>query len=506
MKANYSNVAFIIGGVSVSTELLCYQLLQPFAGNSFFIWLITLSFTLIGMLLGYYSTYNKNTTVESLPKYICIALFFYFASTYITKQIIYKFYTLDYRLLSAIIALFFVIPVSFYLTKITPILVSVSKKNEEQKNVGNLFLLSTIGAATFILVTGVVLIPYFGFLTSKFLLSVCLLICVFVCYKISKSKSKLYIYLGMLIVFFQLLEVIVSKKQMVANSTIEYASSSILGQMQVINNGKAKMLVVNSMLQSTDNINEDFSTFPYVHFISYVSSLYPEKSNILLGGVGSGSLIKEFIKLKLNVTAVDIDKRMFDVAEENFNLNRELYDFYVDDFRHFLNKTKNKYDVVVLDISIGESQPAHLYTVESFSKIKDCLTENGIVLIHYVADTKSKSFCSLYNTILESGMQSKVYSTNEYSNSDLVLVVTKNNLNKYLNANQFRKNDRHVEALKIANFYNKPKSDFNCANAIIFTDNNPVLDILHQEFVIETRTNTLKNVPTLKVNNLIGYE
>jgi spermidine synthase len=506
VKANYSNIAFIIGGVSVSTELLCYQLLQPFAGNSFFIWLITLSFTLIGMLLGYYSTYNKNLSIELLPKYICIALFFYFSSTYITKQIIYKFYTSDYRLLSAIIALFFVIPVSFYLTKITPILVSLSKKNEEQKNVGNLFLISTIGAATFILVTGVILIPYLGFLTSKFLLSVCLLICVFICLKISKPKSKFYVYLGLIICSFQLLEVVLSKKQMLGNSTIEYASSSILGQMQVINNGKTKMLVVNSMLQSTDNLNEDFSTFPYIHFISYVSSLYPEKSNVLLGGVGSGSLIKEFIKLKLNVTAVDIDKRMFNVAEQNFKLNRELYDFYVDDFRHFVNKTKNKYDVVVVDISIGESQPAHLYTVESFLKIKNCLNENGIMLIHYVADTKSKSFCSLYNTILESGMQAKVFSTNDYSTSDLVLVVTQNNLNKYLNANHFRKKDRHVEALKISNFYNKPKSGFDCTNAIVFTDNNPVLDILHQEFVVETRTNTLKNVPTLKANNLIGYE
>jgi len=55
--------------------------------------------------------------------------------------------------------------------------------------------------------------------------------------------------------------------------------------------------------------------------------------------------------------------RFFDLETNKLNLT-------IDDGRHFLNRCRKQYDVVVLDAFLGDSSPSHLMTREAFASIR----------------------------------------------------------------------------------------------------------------------------------------
>jgi hypothetical protein len=58
----------------------------------------------------------------------------------------------------------------------------------------------------------------------------------------------------------------------------------------------------------------------------------------------------------------------------------------LDDGRHFLNRCKKQYDVVVLDAFLGDSSPSHLLTRQAFAAIGKVLRPGGTLVINTFGD------------------------------------------------------------------------------------------------------------------------
>ncbi len=111
-----------------------------------------------------------------------------------------------------------------------------------------------------------------------------------------------------------------------------------------------------------------------------------EMEHILLLGVAGGSVVKTLIDeihYKGKITGVEIDPDMIQVANEYFNLNQiEQLEIVIDDAFEFVLKTKDKYDLIIIDIFEDINMPNFLF--ENFFSDRVCfhLKSGGFVLFN----------------------------------------------------------------------------------------------------------------------------
>lgn len=108
--------------------------------------------------------------------------------------------------------------------------------------------------------------------------------------------------------------------------------------------------------------------------------------HILLLGVAGGSVIKTLvdeIEYKAKITGVEIDSDMIQIANQYFGLDKiKQLEIIIDDAFEFVLKTKNKYDLIIIDIFEDIKMPNFLF--ESFFSERICslLKNHGFVLFN----------------------------------------------------------------------------------------------------------------------------
>ena len=108
--------------------------------------------------------------------------------------------------------------------------------------------------------------------------------------------------------------------------------------------------------------------------------------NILVLGVAGGSVIKTLadeIKFKGTITGVEIDKEVVAIANTYFKLNEiKNLDLIIDDAFEFVLKTKNKYDLIIIDIFQDTTMPNFLFEDFFINRINFLLNVNGFILFN----------------------------------------------------------------------------------------------------------------------------
>lgn len=108
--------------------------------------------------------------------------------------------------------------------------------------------------------------------------------------------------------------------------------------------------------------------------------------HILVLGVAGGSVIKTLvdeIEYKGKITGVEIDPDMIQIANQYFNLNKiKQLQIVIDDAFEFVLKTKDRYDLIIIDIFEDTNMPNFLF--EKFFSERVCflLKDQGFVLFN----------------------------------------------------------------------------------------------------------------------------
>ncbi|MCW4470105.1 fused MFS/spermidine synthase [Flavobacterium sp. MFBS3-15] len=114
--------------------------------------------------------------------------------------------------------------------------------------------------------------------------------------------------------------------------------------------------------------------------------------NVLVLGVAAGSVIKtlaEEIKFTGKITGVEIDPAVVEIANKYFGLNRiSNCEIIVDDAFEFVLKTKEKYDLIIIDIFRDTEMPNFLFEEFWINRINFLLTVNGFILFNTMVLTK----------------------------------------------------------------------------------------------------------------------
>jgi predicted O-methyltransferase YrrM len=134
--------------------------------------------------------------------------------------------------------------------------------------------------------------------------------------------------------------------------------------------------------------------------------------HVLLLGVAGGSVIKTLvdeIEYKGKITGVEIDPDMIQIANQYFNLDQiKQLEIIIDDAFEFVLKTKDKYDLIIIDVFEDIKMPNFLFESFFANRVFSLLKNKGVVLFNtmildeahnvrnrkYISEINSKLFSS----------------------------------------------------------------------------------------------------------------
>ena len=437
---------FICGAIGMILELIAARVLSPYVGSSNLIWTTIIGIMLTSMSLGYWiggKKADKNPNKDSLSDFILLGA--------ITASLIPLFETIVVKQLSNIsdnlvlvamasATIVFGIP-SFVLATVSPFAVKLVDK--EYINVGEvsgrISSLSTIGSIVGTFLGGFFLIPTFGTRTIIFGVVIVLLMLSILLHE--KKDKKYFLLIAVIVIsiigFQAIGKVVFDRKNSDIIKDVDSEYSRIFVKQVAAKGTTYKTLQVDDGLESYIDEKTGKMGAEYLYYYNLTNYyLKNNKSTLMIGGAAytyPTYYLNNFKDKTIDVS--EIDEKMTKLATSEFSLNTDnpRLHIYHQDGRSFLNKTTNKYDVILIDAFKGTNAPFELTTYEAMENAKKSLNDNGMVItniISSVTGSESKFInyeYSTYKKVFDDVKVFKVNKINDNTRQNLILIGFKGN-------------------------------------------------------------------------------
>lgn len=405
MKSKYFYLYLIIfleGYVVLATELLAIRQLTPFVGSGTETVAIVIAAVLMPLAFGYYlgGRYRAKkgrggiiTIREKLIRNIInSSVFLVIGLSYVFLELFFvglHGIGINHRVSQTFIySLLFLAAPIFMLGQTVPLISNFFMRENLSKLTGKILFFSTVGSFMGAILSTMVLMSFIGVNNT--------------------------VIVNILILF--ILVVVLSKKIVGVNNVIMLAlvgfatvlnSNSMMAKLNIVENNRYSTIVVspskNIIKNDFDpddkiiNINRSNSgkyspdperRFQYIQFIekNFINTLPKtgEKKKILV--VGAGGFTVGIDDTFHDYVFVDIDSSLKEVSEKyllppgKLGANKK---FDPQDARAFLNSTREKYDLIILDAySNNYDVPSYLLTAEFFRQVNSSLADGGVMLFN----------------------------------------------------------------------------------------------------------------------------
>lgn len=420
-------LSFLEGGSVMVCELVGAKMLAPFFGTSLYVWAAALGLTLGGLTIGYFlggRLSAKYSNDQRLLYYVLIAASIFMVLMPVTSHwIMSAAIEMNLQTGAILSLLIFMVPPLIFMGMTSPIIINLLTNDADRagNSAGNVYAISTLGGILLTFLMGFYIIPNFGITKPAIITGCVLAILPIISLLRRKQKSSL---LALVVLFGLSAWKLNENIEYHEDYNVLYESEGILGQIKVVDHPSfeitedARMgrgLIVNNTLQTYVGVDLDFqySIWSWANYFPTAASVFPEGSNVLLLGLGGGTLVKQFDRMGFHVDVVEIDKRVWDVSVEYFKMDPSTK-VYIDDARHFVKTAKKKYDIIVFDTFLSESVPEHLMTLEGFEDARRILNPNGMIMANfygYLEGDVGKAARAVYKTFLASNFKVEILAT-----------------------------------------------------------------------------------------------
>lgn len=411
---------FVVGFCTIVYELLIGSISSYFIGDSITQFSITIGLTMTAMGIG--------TLI----------------SRFVTKNLIYWFIVIE--LLIAVIGglsvpiLYFIYSIQFFYYPIMCILIIVigtligleipllTRIMEEyfklKENISNVLSLDYLGAFFASLAFPFILLPLLGIFNTSLstgLLNLLIGILAFAWFKNKLTlKRRAMLKLQGIFIFVLLIGCFLFSKEIsmyLENSMYDdrvIFSKQTKYQKLIITKNKADIrLFIDGNVQFS-SIDEYRYHEPLIHI---PMGLVNHHENILVLGGGDGLAARELLKYDdiKNITIVDLDKEMTDLAVKNTvmaNLSENSFknpkvNIINDDAFKFLENANEYYDVIIIDLpDPNNSSLARLYSKEFYKVVHKKLAKNGIAVTQATSPFFSpEAFWCIKESMLSAGFK-----------------------------------------------------------------------------------------------------
>ena len=160
--------------------------------------------------------------------------------------------------------------------------------------------------------------------------------------------------------------------------TVREARDTRYHRLLVVEDGTSRYLRFDSSFQSGMYLKRPFATrFSYSDYLQLGLAYNPSARKILVIGLGGAAVQKRLWRdfRDVEVTTVELDPAVVDVAYRWFHLPRDpRLPVEVDDGRRFLQRTDERFDVIMVDAFYSDGVPFHMTTLEFAQLMRDRLT------------------------------------------------------------------------------------------------------------------------------------
>ena len=403
-------VVFICGAMVMILELVASRILAPFVGTSSYVWTSLIGIILGSLSFGYWlggRLADRNPKRFALAMILFNAAIFIGATTFINILVlsVIEQYISDIRIAAIISTLVLFSFPSVLLGMVSPYAVKLQMADIDKtgSTVGNLYAISTIGSIVGTFLAGFVLIPSFGSEKNLLIISIVLLFTSFIVYfdKGFKLNILFFIILIMTLLIPNPAFLVYGKTDL---KDIDTEYSRIWIYPTYYENKEVKVFQTGNEYSSAMYLNNDELVFEYTKYYDLAEHFNTGFNKALMLGGAAYSYPKYYLNKYTNATidVAEIDSRVTDIAKSEFRLkNNPRLRIFHEDGRIFLNKTKNKYDVIYGDAFRSKSVPYQLTTKDAVEKMYNVLNDNGVVVINIISSIegdKGKFFRGEYKT------------------------------------------------------------------------------------------------------------
>lgn len=382
--------AAVTGAAIMVVEILGAKMLSPFVGLSHFVWTAQIAVTLVALACGYYAggrLADRSQRVGRLYGAILVAAAYLAMTVLICEPVAY--WALDFSLpvgsLLASTILFFV-PLAL-LAMTGPFLVRVitSSVAGVGGNVGRLTSIGTLGSFAGTLCIGYLMIPLLPNSVTMYLTAVVLLIVCGGYFVLFQRKGITPLVLAGVLVFGTGLGLQQMQSRQYTWVKEIFLGNSNFGRLQVLErrDGSGRFYLNDNLVQNTYDPITKQSESAFTYLLSGLARAYTTNiQDALCIGLGVGIVPMDFAHHGVRVDVVEINPAVVPVGTRFFDLETNLVHLTLDDGRHYLNRCRKHYDVVVLDAFLGDSSPSHLLSREAFDSIHRVLGAGGTLVIN----------------------------------------------------------------------------------------------------------------------------
>ncbi|UCD14980.1 MAG: polyamine aminopropyltransferase [Candidatus Omnitrophota bacterium] len=144
-----------------------------------------------------------------------------------------------------------------------------------------------------------------------------------------------------------------------------------------------KVLFLDNTIQTTE-----MDEFIYHEMLTHPLLIaHPNPKNVLVIGAGDGGVLREILKHKINkVTIVEIDNEVITLSQKHLPslskgaFNSKKVKIVIDDGAKFVEKTSEKFDIVIIDSPDPIGVARILFSKKFYTNIFSVLRSNGIMI------------------------------------------------------------------------------------------------------------------------------
>ncbi|MFH1232007.1 MAG: fused MFS/spermidine synthase [Planctomycetota bacterium] len=380
-------VVFLIGAVIMAVELLGTRVLSPLYGSSLYVWSSLITVTLIALSLGYWF---GGSLADRIPKWdffyliIFLSAVFILLVTIIAAPILKTTSTWELRIgCISSASIIFGIPL-LLLGMITPFAIKLKahELNNIGKTAGRLYAVSTVGSVAGTLTMGFLLIPSMSIKNIFYIISIVLASIAVFGWLLEKKRKLTTISLIIMAGCIIIVQGFSAKHK---DMGIVYRDQSLYGQLRVVDSNDERFLLIDGVCET--HLPKDTGlpvTCEYIRTFELLPYYNPSAEDVLIIGLGGGSILRLFENYGYHIDTVDINPKLEYIAKTFFHTLEKGEKFYVEDGRHFVQNYQKKYDFIIIDFALIDTFSFHLFSLEAIKEIKTHLKEGGIFAFNSV--------------------------------------------------------------------------------------------------------------------------
>ncbi|SOD16350.1 Spermidine synthase [Nitrosomonas ureae] len=474
---------FLTGAAVMVIELLGTRLIAPFYGASLYVWTSLIAVTLIALAIGYYlGGIWADRARSGLSLIIAASGLLTLIIPWLTGPVLLATDPLGLRLGSFVSTLILFSPSLIMLGMVGPFAVklSTSALANVGASTGSIYAVSTVGSVIGTLFLGFYLFPLVGSREIFMGLGVALLILAMAVAWIerkylNKSITTMVPTALLMAIGLGLYPAIASSGKAEFSNTFQtrFERESLYGWVRVIDKPKEniRLLTADASTIGAASISHGENLLTYQKIVAQIPHLSSNIEKALLIGQGAGHMVATLNKAAIVTDTLEIDPAVAEAASKYFDF-MPTGDRIIGDARYEIRQLKGPYDLIILDVFTGGTEPTHLLTVEALTQLHNLLSEHGILALNFVSfldQGKNPALASVSRTLAQVFSHQQVFISDPGSDfNDFIFLATNHSIN--LNDDLIPFSDRTWLKQRLL--------DIDTTHGTILTDNHSNLELL----------------------------